>query len=134
MSVSDDQSVFLSRCARVGAAATAAGATLRKADGKDPALEITRDGRSIVFPIVTDEVAWRKTSLEEALYAVLVDARGWAGATMDEAALAALDAAEKAQVPHIKSDLSTELGRVTALAEVLGGEDRLQELYTAAGL
>lgn len=135
MSVSDEQDVFLARCARVGSAAAAAGAKLRKADGKTTtALVIERDGQSVTFPIVTDPVLWRATTVEEALLAVLVDARGWQGAHFDDMTLARLDAAEKSGVPAIKRDLSEELGRLASLENVLGGKDKLDALFAAADL
>ena len=135
MSVSDDQDVFLARCARVGSAAAACGATLRKADGKaTTALVIERAGQSVTFPIVTDPVLWRATTVEEALLAVLVDARGWQGAHFDDVTLARLDAAEKSGVPAIKRDLSEELGRLTSLEDVLGGKEKLDTLFAAADL
>ncbi len=134
MSVSDEQDVFLARCARVGSAAAAAGAKLRKADGKATALVIERDGQSVTFPIVTDPVLWRATTVEEALLAVLVDARGWQGAHFDDVTLARLDAAEKSGVPAIKRDLSEELGRLASLESVLGGKDKLDALFAAADL
>jgi hypothetical protein len=135
MSVSDEQDVFLARCARVGSAAAAAGAKLRKADGKTTtALVIERDGQSVTFPIVTDPVLWRATTVEEALLAVLVDARGWQGAHFDDMTLARLDAAEKSGVPAIKRDLSEELGRLESLENVLGGKDKLDALFAAADL
>ncbi len=135
MSVSDEQDVFLARCARVGSAAAAAGAKLRKADGKTTtALVIERDGQSVTFPIVTDPVLWRATTVEEALLAVLVDARGWQGAHFDDMTLARLDAAEKSGVPAIKRDLSEELGRLASLESVLGGKDKLDALFAAADL
>jgi hypothetical protein len=135
MSVSDEQDVFLARCARVGSAAAAAGAKLRKADGKTTtALVIERDGQSVTFPIVTDAVLWRATTVEEALLAVLVDARGWEGAHFDDMTLARLDAAEKSGVPAIKRDLSEELGRLASLESVLGGKDKLDALFAAADL
>ena len=135
MSVSDEQDVFLARCARVGSAAAAAGAKLRKADGKTTtALVIERDGQSVTFPIVTDPVLWRAKTVEEALLAVLVDARGWQGAHFDDVTLARLDAAEKSGVPAIKRDLSEELGRLESLENVLGGKDKLDALFAAADL
>ncbi len=134
MSVPTERMIFESRCLRVGAAASAAGATLRKAEGRAPALEIERAGKSVTLPIVTDDVSWRATTVEEALYAVLVDARGWAAATLDDATVAALEPDERPAVPLIKQDISNELERVKAMTEVLGGDDVLQRLYAAAEL
>ena len=134
MDLSDDRSVFLARCARVAVAAQTGGLVLRKIDAPGPILEIERAGKSVTFPIVTDERTWKETTPDEAFYAVLVDARGWESATFDDVALAAMDAAEQADLPTIKRDLSTELGRVDALADVLGGKDALRTLYNAAGL
>ena len=132
MTVPGEQSIFTSRCLRVGMAATAAGATLRKAAGKAPALEVERAGKSVTFPIVTDDRAWRETTVEEALYVVLVDARGWLGAKLDDIPVATLDADGNEQAPLIKRDFSAELSRIAQLADVLGGDDALQTLYAAA--
>jgi hypothetical protein len=134
MSVPTERMIFESRCLRVGAAARAAGATLRKAGGRAPALEIERSGKSVTVPIVTDERSWRETTVEEALYAVLVDARGWAGAKLDEATLAALVPDDESAVPLIKKDFSTEVERVKELTDVLGGDEVVQRLYAAAEL
>ncbi len=129
-----DQSLFTARCARVGSAAAALGATLAKSDEFGPALDIGCGGNTVTFPIVTDPDTWKDTTVDEALYAVLVDARGWSAATFDEVTIAALDAAEQAELPTIKRDLSLELGRLEQLADVLGGDDKLETLYSAAGL
>ncbi len=134
MSVPDERMIFSSRCLRVAAAATAAGATLRKAAGRVPALEIERAGKRVTFPIVTDARGWRETSVEEALYVVLVDARGWAAAKLDDATLATLDPDEKAEAPLIKRDFSNEMSRIKELSDLLGGDDTLEKLYAAGDL
>jgi hypothetical protein len=133
--MSDERAIFTSRCLRVAAAAAAAGATLRKAAGRAPALEVERSGKSVVFPIVTDDRAWRETSVEEALYAVIQDARGWADVKVDDGTVVTLDTAtDQAEKQLIRRDVSIELDRVTRLADVLGGDDKLQTLYAAAEL
>jgi hypothetical protein len=135
MSVPSDRDVYVSRCLRVAAAAGAAGLTLRKL--KQPALEVARDGKAVSFPIVTDPRTWRDTTVEEAFYVVLVDARGWSAAkdTLNSpVALATLDETEKTEIPLMRKDLGDELDRVKTLAEMLGGEDKLDSLYATADL
>jgi hypothetical protein len=135
MSVPSDRDVYVSRCLRVAAAAGAAGLTLRKL--KQPALEIVRDGKSVSFPIVTDARTWRDTTVEEAFYVVLVDARGWSAAKdtlSSPVAVATLDEVEKTEIPLMRKDLGDELERVKTLAEMLGGEDKLDSLYATADL
>lgn len=130
-----DRDVYVSRCLRVAAAAGAAGLKLRKLS--TPALEVSGNGKSIAFPIVTDARTWRETTVEEAFYVVLVDARGWSSASStlnDPAALASLDDTEKTEIPLVHKDLDDELQRVKSLADMLGGEDKLSALYATAEL
>jgi hypothetical protein len=136
MSVPSDRDVYASRCLRVAAAAGAAGLTMRKL--KQPALEVARGGKAVAFPIVTDARTWRDTSVEEAFYVVLVDARSWsmASETISKASVVASleDEVEKAEIPRVRQDLGDELERVKNLTEMLGGEDELNSLYATAEL
>ncbi len=136
MSVPNDRDVYVSRCLRVAAAAGAAGLSLRKL--KEHAVEVARDGKAVEFPIVTDDRTWRDTSVEEAFYVVLVDARSWSEAseTMSKApAIESLvDETEKSEVPLVRKDLGDELERVKNLADMLGGDDQLHSLYATAEL
>jgi hypothetical protein len=135
MSVPSDRDVYVSRCLRVAAAAGAAGLTMRKL--KQPALEVARNGKAASFPIVTDARTWRDTTVEEAFYVVLVDARSWSEAseTMSKApVIESLDDTEKSEVPLVRKDLGDELERVKNLTDILGGEDQLHSLYATAEL
>jgi hypothetical protein len=135
MSVPSDRDVYVSRCLRVAAAAGAAGLTLRKL--KTPVVEVARNGKAVSFPIVTDERTWRDTTVEEAFYAALVDARSWsaASATLNNTTvLSSLDDTEKSQMPLVRKDLVDELERVKNLTELLGGEEKLNSLYATAEL
>ena len=124
--------MFVARCERVANAARANGLTLAKAD-KPPALEISRDGKSVSFPIVTDDRLWRQTTVEEAFYSVLVDARGWKSADLSDSIVVSLpDEVEKSEVSVMKRDLADENARMGALTEMLGGEDKLAALYSTA--
>ncbi len=136
MSVPSDRDVYVSRCLRVAAAAGAAGLTLRKL--KQPAVEVARGGKAVSFPIVTDERSWRDTTVEEAFYAALVDARSWAvaSATLSNTTVLSslVDDTEKNQVPLVRKDLGDEIERVKNFTDLLGGEDELNSLYAAAEL
>jgi len=136
MSVPSDRDVYVSRCLRVAAAAGAAGLTLRKL--KQPVVEVERGGKAVSFPIVTDERTWRDTTVEEAFYAALVDARSWsaASATLSNTTVLSslVDETEKNQVPLVHKDLGDEIERVKGLTDLLGGEDELNSLYAAAEL
>ena len=71
--------LFKTTCVRVGEAARVSGLTLTKAP-KDHSLVISKDGKSVSFPIVTDDRDWRETTPEEALYAVILDTNAWVSA------------------------------------------------------
>ncbi|GAC1530195.1 MAG: hypothetical protein NVS2B8_18190 [Vulcanimicrobiaceae bacterium] len=91
MAASNDRDAFYARCLRVTSVATAAGVTMRKSEGRGkPTLSVSGNGKTVEFPIVTDDRAWRETSVEEAFYVVLLDAREWSGAHVDEASIATL--------------------------------------------
>lgn len=104
--------------------------TLEKlSDRGSRGIKVSGNGRSVEFPIVTDERTWRETSAEQAFYSVLVDARGWSAANVDETALATLvDDVERAEMPLIRKDLTEELSRISDLAEVAGGRAALEDL------
>jgi len=65
---------------------------------------------------------------------VLVDARGWSQARLDETSISALDPETQREAPLIKRDFASEMDRVKELVEVLGGDGQLQALYAAAGV
>ncbi len=89
----------------------------------------------MTFPIVTDDRAWKQTSVEEAFYAVLLDAREWSGAHVDDASVATLvDDVERAELPLIRKDLGEEIARVAVLADILGGRAKLEELWSKVEL
>ena len=76
---SDPMQQFRTICARVGEAARNAGLSLAKA-ASGHALVISKDGKSVSFPIVTDDRDWRETTPEEALYSVILDTNAWVSA------------------------------------------------------
>ncbi len=133
MAMPSDRELYVARCNRVGAVARSYGATLEKVAGRHE-LRVTSASGSVVFPIVTDESAWQQTTADEALYAVLLDARSWSEARVDDASLAALDAPERTEVPLIRRELSEELDRIAQLTQVLGGRERLEQLWATADL
>ena len=118
----------------MAAAASAAGAVVRKAPGRSPAVEIERAGKSVTLPIVSDERDWRETTVEEALYAVIEDARGWTAGRFDEDAERTLTRIRTTDVEAFRREHEKQLARVRQLADVLGGEDRLAALYAVADL
>ena len=100
-----------------------------------PTLEISGNAKRVEFPIVTDERAWRETSVEEALYVVLLDAREWSGANVDDAQIATIvDDVERAELPLIRKDLGEEFARVAILADIVGGRAKLEELWSTVEL
>ncbi len=118
---------FYARCLRVAAAATAVGATFRKSEGREkPALAVSGNGKTVTFPIVTDDRAWKQTSVEEAFYAVLLDAREWSSAHFDDV--------ERSELPLIRKDLGEEIARVAVLADILGGRAKLEEIWASVEL
>jgi hypothetical protein len=123
---------FKVRCQRVADAAHDAGLTL----SKQPhvfAVVVARDGKSIPFPIVSDERDWRETTAEEAFYCAVTDAFAWASARPGETGFATLDAIERSEVPQIKRDLDDQLSRVRELAAMVG-VDGVRRLWEAAGI
>ncbi|GAC1396798.1 MAG: hypothetical protein NVS1B2_13130 [Vulcanimicrobiaceae bacterium] len=136
MAASNDRDAFYARCLRVTSVATAAGVTMRKSEGRGkPTLLVSGNGKTVEFPIVTDDRAWRETSVEEAFYVVLLDAREWSGAHVDEASIATLvDDVERAELPIIRKDLGEEIARVAVLADILGGRAKLEELWSTVEL
>ena len=136
MTVPNDRDVFAARALRVAAAATAHGATLTKSDAHGArALVVAGNGRTVEFPIVTDERTWRETTVEQAFYSVLVDAHGWSGAHVDAASLATLvDDVERDEMPRIRKDLTEELARVAVLGEIVGGRAQLEALWASVAL
>jgi len=130
--VPNEQDVYIARCLRVTAAATADGVLMRKLD-KTHGLEVSARGKSVVFPIVTDDRMWKATTVEEAFYCVLIDARGWANASLEDVTISQLDATEKGEVALISRDLTAERLRIAQLSDVLG-PDKLAELYNLAEL
>jgi hypothetical protein len=121
MAVPSDRDMFMSRCLRVSGLAQSRGVTLRKVEGRHE-LEVSSPQGSVVFPLVTDERDWRETTVEEAFYAVLLDARAWQSVHVDDA------------TPSLRGELSSELNRISQLETVLGGHDKLQELWDSADL
>jgi hypothetical protein len=134
MNSSTERDTYVARCLRVASAARANGVTLTKHE-KQPILEVSSNGKSVQFPIVTDDRLWRQTTVEEAFYSVLVDARGWAAADLSDAIVVALtDDVEKGEVNLMKHDLDDERARMAELTAMLGGDDKLAALYTTADL
>jgi hypothetical protein len=126
--------LFRSTCIRVGEAARVSGLTLAKAP-TGHFLVISKDGRSVSFPIVTDDRDWRDTTPEEALYAVILDTNAWASAKTDPATLASLqaDPTEKSEIPMIDTARNADLDRLRQLVGVIGSSEALKTLWTAAG-
>ncbi|MFI5303037.1 MAG: hypothetical protein ACHREM_33525 [Polyangiales bacterium] len=124
---------FVKRCERVAEYARAAGLTLTKMPHAF-AVVVARNGKSVPFPVVTDDAEWRETTPEEAFYCAVTDAFAWCAARPGEAAFATLDAIERSEVPVIKRDLETQLARVRDLTELLGGMDALRRLWEEAGI
>jgi hypothetical protein len=125
---------FRTTCARVGEAARNAGLTLAKAP-TGHSLVISKDGKSVSFPIVTDDRDWRETSPEEALYAVILDTNAWASANTDPSMVASLqaDAVQKSEVPLIDTDRKADLDRLRELISVAGDTTTVKTLWIAAG-
>ena len=136
MPPSTERDAFYARCLRVAATAVAAGATLKKSGTRtQPTLEISGNGECVEFAIVTDERAWRETSVEEALYVVLLDAREWSNADVDGASVATIvDDVERAELPLIRKDLGEEIARIAILAEIVGGRAKLEEMWSTVEL
>jgi hypothetical protein len=129
-----ERDTYVARCLRVAAAARTAGVDFKKHD-KPPTIEVSRASKSVSFPIITDDRLWRETTVEEAFYSVLVDARGWAGVDLSDAIVVEMpDDVEKSEVSLIKHDQDIERERMASLAELLGGEQTLTALYATADL
>jgi hypothetical protein len=124
---------FIVRCQRVADAAHAAGLTLSKLPHAF-AVVVARDGKSIPFPIPSDERDWLETTAEEAFYCAVTDAFAWASARPGETSFATLDAIERSEVPQIQRDLEDQLKRVRELAVLVGGMDGMRRLWEAAGI
>jgi hypothetical protein len=134
MQSSTERDTYVARCLRVAQAAQAKGLTLKKL-GKTHAVEASNNGKTVTFPIVTDDRLWRETTVEEAFYSVLVDARGWEAADLGDTIVVSLtDDVEKAEVNLMKRDLADERGRMAQLTEMLGGPEALAALYATADL
>jgi hypothetical protein len=123
---------FMARCQRVADAAHDAGLTLSKVPHAF-AVVVARDGKSLPFPIVSDERDWRETTAEEAFYCAVTDAFAWASARPGESSFATLDAIERSEVPQIQRDLEEQLTRVRELAGMVG-MDGVRRLWEAAGI
>ena len=131
---STERDTYVARCLRVAGAARASGVTLTKHD-KPPSVEVSQGSQSVLFPIVTDDRLWRETTVEEAFYSVLVDARGWAGVDVNDTIVVSLtDDVEKSEMNLVKRDLGIERDRMAKLTAMLGGDDQLAALYTTADL
>jgi hypothetical protein len=134
MSISTERDTYVARCLRVAAAAQSYGVTLTK-HKKEHVVEVSAGGKSVQFPIVTDDRLWGQTTVEEAFYAVLVDARGWAAANLSDAIVVPMtDDVEKGEFNLVKRDLQDERARMSDLTAMLGGDDKLAALYTTADL
>jgi hypothetical protein len=134
MNSSTERDTYVARCLRVASLAVAKGVTLKKLD-KPFAIEVSKDLKKITFAIVTDARLWRETTVEEAFYSVLLDARGWAAADLSDAIVVSLtDDVEQGEVNLIKRDLEDERARMAQLTELLGGPDQLAALYETADL
>jgi len=131
-----EREVFYARCLRVAAAAASAGVTMEKSGTRvRPTLEIVGNEKRVEFPIVTDESAWRETSVEEAFYVVLLDARAWSNAHLDQASMATIvDDVESAELPLIRKDLGEEIARIAILADIVGGRAKLEEMWSTVEL
>jgi hypothetical protein len=132
MSSSDPPQQFVETCNRVGMAARNAGLSLEKAP-KDHVLMVSKDGRSVSFPIVSDDRDWRALTPEEAFYAVILDADAFASARTDGSALDGLDVIERGELPIIETDKRLELQRLRDLAAMMGGPEAVKQLWLAAG-
>jgi hypothetical protein len=134
MNSSTERDTYVARCLRVASAAGAKGVALKKLD-KPFAIEVSKDGKKITFAIVTDARLWRETTVEEAFYSVLLDARGWAAADLSDAIVVPLtDDVEKGEINLMKRDLADERARMAELTQLLGGPDQLAALYETADL
>ncbi len=131
---SDPMQQFRTTCLRVGEAARTTGLTLSKAP-TGHALVISKDGKSVSFPIVSDDRDWRDTTPEEALYAVILDTNAWVSAKIDPDTLASLqnDVVQKAEIPLMDTDRKADIDRLRQLVDVAGGSDAVKRLWTAAG-
>jgi len=131
---STERDTYVARCLRVASAAGSKGVALKKLD-KTFAVEASKGGETVTFPIVTDARLWRETTVEEAFYSVLLDARGWAAANLSDAIVVSLtDSVESGEINLMKRDLADEQARMAKLTTLLGGADALAELYTTADL
>ena len=133
MTLPSGRDAFIARCLRVAGVAGSAGVALRKVERRH-ALEIARGSASLVVPIVTDDRAWRETSVEEAFYSVLLDASTWSRVDLGPATLADLDDVERGEIPQIRRDFDEERARVRALRDLLGGDEKLAALFATADL
>ncbi len=136
MALPSERDVYDARCLRVASAAASQGVSFSKSDRRGKrSLEVSGNGRSIAFPIVTDERTWRETSVEQAFYSVLLDARSWSSAHVDAACLATFGADdERAEVPVIRTDFSERLARIEGLAAIVGGRAQLEDLLQSVDL
>jgi hypothetical protein len=126
-----DRSQFEATCFRVAQAARNAGVTLEKAP-KSHELIVARAGREQRFPIVSDPRDWKRTSVEEAFFAVVNDSLAWVAARPD-AFTDRSDPAAVPELPMVAAQRSDHLVRVKVLAELLGGESQLRNLWLTAG-
>ena len=134
MTSSSERDVYVARCLRVASVAQSKGVALKKLD-KSHAIEVSKNAKTVTFQIVTDDELWRQTTVEEAFYAVLLDARGWANADLSDAIVVALtDDVEKNEANVMKRDMADERERVAQLTDILGGPDELAALYATADL
>jgi hypothetical protein len=135
MTVSSARDVYLAKCRLLYAAASAGGLSFQKVD-RPHALEVSGNGKSVVFPIVTDDRTWKQTTVEEAFYVVLLDAQGFSNASLDDLMVVSVQATEATEAtaqPLMKRDLIDERLRIAQLNDLVG-PDKLSELVVLAGL
>lgn len=117
-------------CANVAMVAHNAGVSIAKVPGVH-AITVSGNGATATFPIPCDEADWRKTSVDEAFYAAIVDAMAFAGVS-DGDALKALDSENHGATTAIRKGLNEEKSRLSAL-EMVMGSDAFAKLIAAAG-
>ena len=123
--------MFDANCRALAQAARACGAELRKLPEHAVAIDVR--GKSVTFPVASDDRDWELTTPEEAFYAAMLDAEAFASATPDDARpdRATPDEATAKQL-HADRDGATE--RLSILAGMLGGNAALADVLRAGGL
>ena len=112
----DILAAFESRCAALATYASSNGISLAK--GPNNAITVSAGSKSVVFPIASHPRDWVKLKPEAAFYSRMLDVKSWRNVRIETIE----------EIPSLAREAGAENDRRKALAQMLGGDEKLDAL------